>query len=396
MRTKIRKKKTARGIRWYVSTIADDGREEAHGGHGTRKEATAAAAALVTDSSRRRYVSPVPKLTLGAYLVNEWLPSRETADLSETTRDTDRTVIEAWVLPWIGEVPLQKLSARDLDRLYRELRTRGGRGGRPLSGKTARNAHVTVHKALHDAVRRGHLAVNVADAVDPPAREDSIERMAWTRDEVHAFLAVAAGDRLHAIWRIAIATGLRRGELVGLRWDDVDEGAIHVRRQVLVRPRAIQGKRRVYVRSTLKNRRARRVRIDDQTASEIRRWKVEQSRERLAFGAPWKTDGGLGVEGAWIVTEADGGVVHPDTLLGRWRRLGKAAGVRAIPLHGARHSYVELALSSGVRLDVVSRAIGHASAAFTADQYAHDSDEAAAEAAERIGTVLGESKGVTV
>lgn len=250
-----------------------------------------------------------------------------------------------------------------------------------------RNAHVTLHKALHDAVRRG-LLVNVADAVDPPARDDSIERLAWSRDEVRRFLEVAAGDRLHAIWRLALATGLRRGELTGLWWDDLDEGTVLVRRQVLVRPRAVRGQRRVYVRQTLKNRRARRVRLDERTVSELRRWKAEQNEERLAFDAAWKVDGGLGVEGGWIVTEADGGVVHPGTLLGRWRRLGKAAGVRAIPLHGARHSYVELALSAGVRLDVVSRAIGHASAAFTADQYAHDNDEAAAEAADTVARTL--------
>ena len=263
-----------------------------------------------------------------------------------------------------------------------------GRGGRPLAGKSVRNAHVTLHKALHDAVRRGHLIVNVANAVDPPAREDSVERTAWTRGEVRRFLEVAAGDRLHAVWRLALATGLRRGELIGLRWDDVDEGAVHVRRQVLVRPRAVQGQRRVYVRQTLKNRRVRRVRLDERTASNLRRWKAEQNEERLRFGAAWKADGGLGVTGEWIVTEPDGSVVHPDTLLGRWRRLGMAAGVPAIPLHGARHSYVELALSSGVRLDVVSRAIGHASSAFTADQYAHDSDEAAAEAAERVARAI--------
>jgi integrase len=230
--------------------------------------------------------------------------------------------------------------------------------------------------------------VNPVDAVDPPARDDSVERTAWTAAEVRAFLDVAAGDRLSAIWRLALTTGLRRGELLGLAWDDVDGGSVHVRRQVLLRPRAVQGARRLFVRSTLKNRRARRVRLDEQTAAELHRWKAAQSAERLAFGSAWKTDGGLGVQAEWIVTKADGTVVHPDTLLGRWKRLVRLAGVPAIPLHGARHSYAELALSSGVRLDVVSRALGHSSSAFTADQYSHDSEEAAAEAADRIGAAL--------
>jgi integrase len=85
------------------------------------------------------------------------------------------------------------------------------------------------------------------------------------------------------------------------------------------------------------------------------------------------------------VTEADGTVVHPDTLIGRWKRLVKVANVPAIPPHGARHSYAELALSSGVRLVVVSRTLGHSSGASTADQDSHCSDE---EAADRIGAVL--------
>jgi integrase len=174
------------------------------------------------------------KLTVGGYLHEEWLPSRDNADLSATTRDTDRTVVEAWIVPHIGEIPLQRLSARDLDELYRTLRERGGRGGRPLRGKSVRNVHTTLHKALGDAVRRGHLPVNPVLAVDAPARDDSVERTAWTREEVRAFLEVAAADRLHAVWRLALATGLRRGELLGLTWDDVQDGSIHVRRQVLV------------------------------------------------------------------------------------------------------------------------------------------------------------------
>jgi integrase len=194
--------------------------------------------------------------------------------------------------PDIGDIPLQRLSGRDLDRLYKALRESGGRGGRPLRGKSVRNAHTTLKKALSDAVRRGHLAVNPVDAVDPPARGDSVERTGWSATEVRAFLDVAASDRLSATWRLALATGLRRGELLGLTWDDVDEGSVHVRRQVLLRPRAVQGTRRLFVRSTLKNRRARRVRLDEQTAAEFHRWKATRSAERLAFGPAWKTDGG--------------------------------------------------------------------------------------------------------
>lgn len=89
------------------------------------------------------------------------------------------------------------------------------------------------------------------------------------------------------------------------------------------------------------------------------------------------------------MTEPDGSVVHPDTLLRRWKRLVKVAGVTPIGLHGARHSYAELALSSGARLDVVSRQLGHSSIAITGDIYTHDSDEAAAEAAELVARTIG-------
>lgn len=196
-------------------------------------------------------------------------------------------------------------------------------------------------KALGDAVRRGHLTVNPVLAVDPPARDDSDERIAWTRDEVRRFLGVASTDRLHAVWRLALATGLRRGELVGVCWDDIDDVSVRVARQVLMRPSG--GRGRVYIRGTTNTRRVRRVRIDEATGAALRRWKAEQAEERLAFGAAWKTDGGLGVEAAWIVTEPDGGVIHPDTLLARWKRLVKVADVTSIGIHGARHSFAELA-----------------------------------------------------
>jgi integrase len=337
MRAKIRRRKTASGsVRWYVSTLDDSGTEEAHGGYSTKRQAKAKAAAIITDAERGRYVSPA-SLTVGDYLKDEWLPSRENADLSASTRDTERTIVEAWILPHLGGIPLQKLSARDLDTLASVLRKRGGRGGRPLRGKSVRNARGVLSKALGDAVRRGYIVANPVLAVDVPTRDDSVERRAWTKEEVVQFLPVAAADRLGSIWRLSLATGLRRGEVLGLTWSDVDldERRLAVRRQVLVRPRPVKDSPRVYIRETTKTRRVRLVRFDEATADALRRWKAAQAEERLAFGGAWKVDGGLACEADWIVTEPDGQVVHPDTLLKRWRRLTKIAGV---PDHAARRA----------------------------------------------------------
>lgn len=389
MRTKIRRKQTAKGVRWYVSILDEDDTEHARGGYSTKRAATTAAAAILTDAERIGLV-PTTATTLAEYLLGEWLASSAVANLSVTTRDTYRTTIDKWVVPHIGSIQLQKVRARDLDRLYKALADHGGRDGRSLRGKTVRNVHVLLSKALGDAVRRGYLVANPVLAVDPPTRDDSVERAAWTPEQVRTFLEVAATDRLGGIWRLALATGLRRGELLGLTWDDLDldEGTVRVQRQVLVRPRAVAGERRVFIRDTTKSRRIRIVRVDPATGDGLKRWKAAQSAERLEMGPAWKTDGGLGVNAAWVVTEADGSVVQPDTILGRWRRLVKTAKVPPIPLHGARHSYATIALEAGVRLDVVSAQLGHSNVATTANIYAHVSPAAAQEAADRIGKLL--------
>jgi integrase len=164
---------------------------------------------------------------------------------------------------------------------------------------------------------------------------------------------------------------------------------VTVQRQVLVRPRSTgSGSRRVYVRNTTKGNRTRRVRIDPETAAALRRWKAAQAEARLAFGPAYRDDGGLGEVAPWVVTEPDGYVIHPDTLLRRWVALVAAGGVTPITLHGARHSFAEIALASGVRIDVVSRALGHASISTTADIYSHDNDQAASEAAAMVAAAL--------
>jgi integrase len=389
MRTKIRRKQTRSGVRWYLSVIDGAGREHYHGGYGTRKEATARAAELVTDARRGRY-SPPGRVTVADYL-DEWLDGRDAADISPGTRDLERLIVRVHIVPHVGNVPLQELGTADLRRLYATLRERGGKGGRPLRGKTVANVHGLLSKALGDATRQEPhppITVNPVSSVDPPSRDDSSEQQAWTREEVRRFLAVATEDRLGAIWRLALATGLRRGELLGMWWSDVDGEAVAIRRQILVRVEASPTERRIYVRPTTKTRRVRRVRFDDATAVALAKWKVTQDRDRLRFGPAWKTDGDVGVEGPWVVTEPDGQVIRPATLHQRWRAVARRAAVPEIPLHGARHSYATLALGAGVRLDVVSRQLGHSSIATTADIYTHDDEEAAQEAAAKVASVI--------
>ena len=305
-----------------------------------------------------------------------WLETRQAADISPGTRALDKLIVETHLVPHIGSVPLQKLGTAHISKMYAEL-------GKTRKGKTVRNVHGVLRKALGDATRwkpRPLLATNPLYGMKPLARADSVVREAWSADEVHRFLKVAAEDRLGAIWRLALATGLRRCELLGLTWDDISETTATVRRQVLLPGPCI--------RPTTKSRRERTVRFDEQTAAGLRSWKAQQAEERLAFGPAYRTMGGLHVEAAWVVTEPNGFVVHPDTLLRRWRALMKKAGVRPIPLHGARHSYATLALEAGVGLDIVSRQLGHASIAITADTHGHPDDKALEEAAERVARMI--------
>jgi integrase len=379
------------GVRWYLSTIDGAGTEHAHGGYRTRTEAKAVAAKLTTDEAEGRRSAP-NRLKV-ADVLTEWLRAREASGkIAPSTLESYAWAVRAWIAPRIGDIPVQKLSPGDLERLYAELRRNGGRGGRPLAAKTVRNVHLVMSKALNDAVRRGHVAMNVASLAESPAGGHRTEREAWTITEARSFLRVAEADRIGAVWRLMLSTGLRRGEGLGLTWDDVDLEArsVRVRRQVLLRGKSAATEARLYVRDTTKGRRPRTIRFDEATRDALKTWKAAQSADRLAFGPAWRSDGGLGHEAPWLVTEPNGKVVHPDTLHDRFVRLVKAAGIRRLVLHGTRHSFATIALAAGVRPDVVSRALGHATVGFTLDVYVHPSGEEELAAADVMGAAFND------
>jgi integrase len=350
-------------VRWYVVIEVDRGldgrrRQQWHGGFFTRREAEVARARLVDAVHNHRYVSR-NRLTLEDWVQNSWLPMMETR-VKPTTLQGYRQTMKDYVLPVLGARPVQKLTTLELDLLYGEL-LRGERSGRQLSLNTVTNIHRALHKALADAVDAGLVVDNVAARAKAPRpwRFTSHRVSAWSQSELAAFLAWVRDDRLYAAWRLAAMTGMRRGEILGLRWEDVDLA----RARVSVRRAFVEVKYRV-VESSTKGNAARTIDLDWRTVEGLAVHHEMQAEERRE----WRGD----YEGSdLVVAWQNGCAIHPQAFTQMFQTHVRRAGLRRIRLHDLRHTHASLALQAGVPVTVVSERLGHHSPAFTVRQYAH-------------------------
>jgi len=208
---------------WHVDVGVDPvtgrRRQQTKGGFKTKRECQAALNDALAAVRAGTFVEP-SKRTLESFLVGEWLPA--VRNLRPSTLSNYRTHIRTWVLPALGPIPLQQLAPARLNAFYQALLTEGRlRDGQGMAPKTVQNIHAILHRALKDAVRWGYVARNVADAVDAPKGLPA-ERQVWTPEQLRAFLDHVREDRLYAAWLVVATTGLRRAELAGLRWVDVD------------------------------------------------------------------------------------------------------------------------------------------------------------------------------
>jgi integrase len=263
-------------------------------------------------------------------------------------------------MPRIGGVRLDALSAADLTTMYRELLATGGRGGRPLAPKTVRHVHTTLRKALSDAVEAKHLAWNPATAAKAPKIERTKEPDHWNAEQVRSFLASVGDDRLEALWILALTSGLRRGEILGLRWSDINlDGAKLQVRQT----RVAYGK--LHVTKEPKTARSRRqIPLSPVAVEALQAHGTRQKRAKLAAG-PAYADGGL------VFADEIGDPLDPPTVSATFGRLVRAARLPRITLHGARHSFATVALEAGVDVLYVSELLGHSSPAITQSVYQH-------------------------
>jgi integrase len=255
--------------------------------------------------------------------------------------------------------------------------------GGGLSPRSVRYVHTIVHRALRDAVRWGRIARNPADAADPPRAAATARptMTTWTADEVRAFLEHTAEHRLHAAFVVLATTDMRRGEGLGLRWQDVDldAGRASIVQTVITVNHAV----RIGSPKTAKGRRT--VVLDPGTVAALREHRQRQLAERLLMGAGF-TDHGL------VFCRPDGGPLHAERFSRTFDEQSARTGLPRIRLHDMRHTWATLALSAGVHPKVVQERLGHAAVGITLDVYSHVAQGLHSDAASCVaGAIFGTS-----
>lgn len=370
---------TKKGTRYYV--VLELGSDETgkrqrkwHSSYRLKKEAQEALSSLVTSHHQGTYIEP-SRETFGQYLTR-WLPGIKPT-VRANTYQSYRSTVNHHLIPHLGTVPLRQLDRSAFSGLYAKLAANGradGQGG--LSPRSVRLVHVVAHKALDDAVKDNLIIRNPTLHAAVPAKVRSTTP-SWSASETVSFLASVEGNRLHPAFLTLATTGLRRSELLGLRWADadLDAGTISVRQVV-----SLDGYV-PFVAEPKTARSRRRVALDAGTVAALRTHRKAQMEERLAAGPAW-------VETGLVFTRENGALLHPQTLSGAFERLAAAAGLPAIGLHGLRHSHASLGLASGVPLVIMSERLGHSSVAITGDVYTHSLPAQHQDAADAVAHLL--------
>jgi integrase len=339
------------------------------GGFASEADAKAARDQARVTARSGQYVNRTP-VTVSSYL-DQWIEAHAVQVKPKTLQDY-RHLIERHVKPRIGGMRLQAVRPAQITKLYRDLLTEGGRSGAGLSPRTVEYVHAVLRKALRDAVLVDQLLpANPVERAKRPRNPVRERGEIWSAGQLRIFLDVARSHRLFAFFHLAAYTGARRGELLNLRWRDVDLARAEIR---ISGSAAVIGGTRI--EGTTKSGRSRTVSIDDGTVQVLKEQRARQAEERLTAGPDW-----MGSDD-YVFTTGWGGPVHPDTVSSLIGGLIRAHNVTAgeggagelLPharLHDLRHVHATTLLLAGVPVHVVAARLGHADPSVTLRVYAH-------------------------
>lgn len=325
----------------------------------TKKQADALLIAKLSELQRGVFVEP-NDMTM-AELLELWMETYAKANLRESTILARASYIKNHIVPAIGSIPVTKLKPLHLQKFYSSKLASGRadskKGG--LSPSTINDIHKTIRGALKSAIEWEIVVRNIAESVSPPKVERP-ELEVWTDDEAKKFLAHIKEHRLYPAYYLVMTTGMRRGEVLGLRWQDInwDQQLLSIRQMVT----APKGKPKIS--KMTKNDASRRSISLAVTEMEIlKEHRRRQQEEMIAYGANWNRD--------LVFISEVGTIINPRNLLRHFQDNAKKIKLPVIPFHGLRHTSATLMLLLGVHPKVVAERLGHSRVGTTMDTYSH-------------------------
>ena len=322
------------------------------------------------ENSKRLDYTQTGKYTVGQWM-DEWFEAYAKVKVRPSSHQTYKGYIENHIKPNIGDIPIEKLTSLQLQKFYRLLLTEGRvprieseKQPKGLSAKTVRNINQVISSAMDMAVRHKLILSNPTEGCELPKVEHR-EMKTLPAERLGAFLREAKESGVYELYYLDLATGLRRGELLGLKWEDIDlqNGVIHVRRQVA----RVDGEVKELPLKTKNS--YRNISISQDAVAMLTEMEAHRSSD-------------------YVFPSSTGGPISPDSVNNMLHRVLKRAGLPSIRFHDLRHTFATLALQNGVDIKTVSGMLGHFSAGFTLDTYAHVTTSAQKEAARTMGNVL--------
>ena len=318
-------------------------------------------------------LSDAGKVTLGHWMTS-WLADYIKPKAKPKTLEKYQSQVDLYINPSIGQKLLGKVTAPDLQRLYNRLMTEGGKAHKVinnegkevtvrkgLSAYTVRNVHVCLHAAFGQAIKVGLLTRNVTEATEPP-RLTRYEVKPMDLDQAQMLLVEAAkvNPRTYIITLLALETGMRKGEVFGLKWQDIDmkKGLLSVRRSLATTAK------KTYLQEPKTAKSRRTISLTSGLVKALKSYKAKQAEQKLAMGELYEDQD-------FVVANELGGIVHPNTFHATYRRMLKRTGLEEFNFHTLRHTHASMLLHKGINAKVVQERLGHASMTMTLDVYSH-------------------------
>ena len=341
----------------------------------TQKEVRQKLSQIATEMDNGTFAEP-SKMKVSQWL-DEWLVSY-TMNIKPATRSAYEEHIRVHIKPSLGDIPLKQLSTRDIQQLYTNLLKE-----RELSPKTVRNIHGVLHRTLEQAKLLGYIRVNPADAaVTPRVEKKQVETL--DAEDIGKFLAAIRGTKYEYPLFVAVFTGLRQGELLGLTWDCVDfEHGL-----LLINKQHNRGKGDTEFRfASLKNDKARVLTVADEVIDVLKLQKQRQESWGAALGNGWENPDNL------VFTTEFGRYINNKILYQNFKRIAKKLGKPDLRFHDLRHTYAVNSLRAGDDIKTVQENLGHATASFTLSTYAHATPGMKRESAKRMTEFIRSVRG---